>query len=150
MGHQNPCGQGLQIVLVMPVAATGLVANLESIGQPFEDPKSSTRDIVACYDVRWQIELMFKELKTTLGFNHFRFELVERWVAARLLTFLFLESYRDRQLRRPHQTAEANAGGGTNTPMTCARLSCNTSKRMSYAAYGYSRAGERADRNRMD
>jgi hypothetical protein len=60
--------------------------------------------VVAVYDLRWQIELFFKELKSTLGFARYRFRKfrqVEGWVQACLVTFCYLEWYRSRQLARP-------------------------------------------------
>jgi len=60
-------------------------------------------EVVELYDLRWQIELFFKELKSTLGFDHYRFrrfDKVEAWVELVLLTFVYLEWYRARQLRR--------------------------------------------------
>lgn len=57
--------------------------------------------IVELYDLRWQIELFFKELKSTLGFHHYRFqnfEKVEKWVELCLVTFVYLEWYRAQQL----------------------------------------------------
>jgi Transposase DDE domain len=59
--------------------------------------------IVELYDLRWQIELFFKELKSTLGLHHYRlrrFEAVENWVRVCLLTFLYLEWHRASKLRR--------------------------------------------------
>lgn len=64
--------------------------------------------IVELYDLRWQIELFFKELKSTLGFHHYRFQefrRVERWVEFALVTFLYLEWYRLQKLRRRDLTA---------------------------------------------
>jgi hypothetical protein len=51
----------------------------------------------------WQIELFFKELKSTLGFHQYRFrqfERVEGWDELLQVTFLYLEWYRARQLQR--------------------------------------------------
>jgi hypothetical protein len=65
------------------------------------DLKLSTRMIVELYNLRWQIELFFKEMKSTLGMGHYRFrqfERVERWVEMALVTFLYLEWYRAKQL----------------------------------------------------
>jgi hypothetical protein len=65
--------------------------------------KLSTRTIVELYYLRWQIELFFKELKSTLGMCNYRFRefaRVERWVAMALITFVYLEWYRARQLAR--------------------------------------------------
>jgi hypothetical protein len=67
------------------------------------DLKFSAAQIVELYDLRWQIELFFKELKSTLGFHQYRFrqfEKVERWVELCLLTFLYLEWYRAEKLSR--------------------------------------------------
>lgn len=60
-------------------------------------------EVVELYDLRWQIELFFKELKSTLGFDQYRFrrfEKVEAWVDLVLMTFLYLEWHRARQLSR--------------------------------------------------
>jgi hypothetical protein len=67
------------------------------------DLRLTTRMIVELYTLRWQIELFFKEMKSTLGMVHYRFrqfERVERWVEMALATFLYLEWYRARQLAR--------------------------------------------------
>jgi hypothetical protein len=67
------------------------------------DLRLSAAEIVELYDLRWQIELFFKELKSTLGFHQYRFrkfEKVERWVELCLITFLYLEWYRAEQLAR--------------------------------------------------
>jgi hypothetical protein len=60
-------------------------------------------EVVELYDLRWQIELFFKELKSTLGMHQYRFRAfakVGSWVAVCLTTFLYLEWYRSQQLRR--------------------------------------------------
>jgi hypothetical protein len=65
--------------------------------------KLSTAEIVELYDLRWQIELFFKELKSTLGFHHYDFldfAAVESWVECCLITCLYLEWYRAKQLSR--------------------------------------------------
>jgi len=75
-----------------------------------DDVALSARQVVELYDLRWQIELFFKELKSTLGFHQYRFAefaKVEGWVQACLVTFVYLEWYRARQLRRPGTSAEA-------------------------------------------
>lgn len=67
------------------------------------DRLRSAAEVVELYTLRWQIELFFKELKSTLGLHQYRFrrfEKVEAWLAACLLTFLYLEWYRAGQLRR--------------------------------------------------
>jgi Transposase DDE domain len=76
------------------------------------DRQRSAAAIVELYSLRWQIELFFKELKSTLGLHQYRFRQfakVEGWVAACLLTFLYLEWYRIRQLRRRDLTAKDKA-----------------------------------------
>jgi hypothetical protein len=63
--------------------------------------KLSAAQIVELYDLRWQIELFFKELKSTLGFHQYRFRKfykVERWVELCLITFLYLEWSRAEKL----------------------------------------------------
>lgn len=65
--------------------------------------------VVELYDLRWQIELFFKELKSTLGFDQYRFrrfERVESWLELVLVTFLYLEWHRARQLRRSELSEE--------------------------------------------
>jgi Transposase DDE domain len=60
-------------------------------------------EVVTRYDLRWQIELFFKELKSTLGFAQYRFRefaKVEGWVQACLVAFCYLEWYRAGQLVR--------------------------------------------------
>ena len=67
------------------------------------DCSRSVAEVVELYTLRWQIELFFKELKSTLGFHQYRFRSfvkVETWVALCLLTFLYLEWYRTSQLRQ--------------------------------------------------
>lgn len=67
------------------------------------DLRLKPRDIVELYSLRWQIELFFKELKSTLGFHQYqfqKFERVEAWVEMALTTFLYLEEYRARQLAK--------------------------------------------------
>lgn len=54
-------------------------------------------DVIALYDLRWQIELFFKECKQTLGLARYRlgdFTCVESWVRLCLLAFVYLEWYR--------------------------------------------------------
>lgn len=67
------------------------------------DLRVSARQLVEWYNLRWQIELFFKELKSTLGFHQYRFrtfERVEGWDELIQVTFLYLEWYRARQLQR--------------------------------------------------
>ncbi len=72
----------------------------------------SAREVTELYDLRWQIELFFKELKSTLGLAHYRFrrfEAVEGWVQACLVTFCYLEWQRALQLGR-RELSEADKG----------------------------------------
>jgi Transposase DDE domain len=67
------------------------------------DQRLSLRHVVELYSLRWQIELFFKELKSTLGFHQYqfqRFEAVEGWTELVLTAFLYLESYRVQQMAR--------------------------------------------------
>jgi len=66
------------------------------------DLERSAAELVELYSLRWQIELFFKELKSTLGFHQYRFRCfakVEAWVGLCLLTFQYLEWQRARKLR---------------------------------------------------
>jgi hypothetical protein len=63
----------------------------------------SLRDVVEAYSLMWKIELMFKELKSTLGFHQYQFrgfDAVEGWAELALTAFLYLEWYRVQQLSR--------------------------------------------------
>jgi hypothetical protein len=69
----------------------------------------SVWDVIELYSLRWQIELFFKELKSTLGFHQYqfqKFEAVEGWVELALTTVLYLEWTRARQLARSTLTEE--------------------------------------------
>jgi hypothetical protein len=61
----------------------------------------SVSEVIELYSVRWQIELFFKELKSTLGFSQYsfeRFEAVKGWVEVAITTVLFLEHMRAKRL----------------------------------------------------
>lgn len=61
------------------------------------------RQIVELYCLRWQIELLFKELKSTLGLAQYRFQnfpAVEGWVELTLATFAYLEHHRALRLQQ--------------------------------------------------
>jgi hypothetical protein len=67
------------------------------------DRSLKAAEVVELYDLRWQIELFFKELKSTLGFDQYRFrqfKRVESWLELILVSFLYLEWHRARQLSR--------------------------------------------------
>jgi hypothetical protein len=73
------------------------------------DPRLSVRDVVELYSLRWQIELFFKELKSTLGFHQYQFQKfdpVEGWMELALTTFLYLEHYRVQQMSRRDLSAD--------------------------------------------
>lgn len=57
----------------------------------------SVLEVIELYSLRWQIELFFKELKSTLGFAQYSFHdfrAVETWVKLAITTVLFLEDLR--------------------------------------------------------
>lgn len=63
--------------------------------------KLSVSEVIELYSVRWQIELFFKELKSTLGACQYQFEkftAVEGWMECAMTTVLFLEEHRARRL----------------------------------------------------
>lgn len=67
------------------------------------DVSLTMQEVIELYGLRWQIELFFKELKSTLGFHHYRFkefEKVATWVQLCLMTFVYLEWLRARRLRQ--------------------------------------------------
>ena len=54
----------------------------------------SVSEVIELYSLRWQIELFFKELKSTLGFSQYSFQnfrAVKAWVEMAITTVLFLE-----------------------------------------------------------
>jgi Transposase DDE domain len=62
----------------------------------------SMAEVIELYSVRWQIELFFKELKSTLGVGQYqfeRFEAVEAWMNCAITAVLFLEHERAKRLR---------------------------------------------------
>ena len=57
----------------------------------------SVTEVLELYSLRWQIELFFKELKSTLGFSQYSFidfQAVEAWVKLAITTVLYLEHER--------------------------------------------------------
>jgi len=61
----------------------------------------SVSEVIEMYSLRWQIELFFKELKSTLGFAQYSFQkflAVEAWVKTAITTVLFLEHERAKRL----------------------------------------------------
>jgi hypothetical protein len=73
------------------------------------DRRLSVRDVVELYSLRWQIELFFKELKSTLGFHQYqfqKFEPVEGWLELTLTAFMYLEWHRVQQMSRRNLSDE--------------------------------------------
>jgi hypothetical protein len=72
----------------------------------------SLREVIELYSLRWQIELFFKELKSTLGFNQYRFQsfaAVRAWAEIAITTVLFLEQLRAQRLLDRRLTKERRA-----------------------------------------
>jgi len=66
------------------------------------DRNLSVSEVIELYSLRWQIELFFKELKSTLGFSQYSFEsfdAVKAWVQTAITTVLFLEHQRAKRLQ---------------------------------------------------
>jgi hypothetical protein len=62
----------------------------------------SVSEVIEMYSLRWQIELFFKELKSTLGFAQYsfqKFSAVEAWAEIAITTVLFLEHERAKRLQ---------------------------------------------------
>ena len=62
----------------------------------------SLSEVIELYSLRWQIELFFKELKSTLGFAQYSFQsfdAVQAWVATAITTVLYLETLRAERLQ---------------------------------------------------
>ena len=59
-------------------------------------------EVIELYSLRWQIELFFKELKSTLGFSQYSFQdfaAVKAWVEMAMTTVLFLEHERIKHIQ---------------------------------------------------
>jgi hypothetical protein len=72
----------------------------------------SVREVIELYSLRWQIELFFKELKSTLGFDQYRFQsfaAVRAWVEIAITTVLFLEYQRAQRLQDRRLSEERRA-----------------------------------------
>jgi hypothetical protein len=73
----------------------------------------SAARVVELYDLRWQMELFFKECKGTLGLHQYRFgEFVkaENWGQGCLVAFVYLEWCRAQKLRRRGLSAKGRQG----------------------------------------
>jgi len=67
------------------------------------DPTATTRQVVEWYEVRWQVELFFRELKSRMQFECYvlmKFEAVERYLDLLLMGLLLLEQQRLRDMQR--------------------------------------------------
>jgi len=76
------------------------------------DPTATARQVVEWYEVRWQIEVFFRELKSRMQFGGYvlmKFEAVERYLDLLLTGFLLLEQHR---LRAMQQAGPPAARGG--------------------------------------
>ena len=66
------------------------------------DPTATARQVVDWYEVRWQIELFFRELKSRMQLGCYvlmKFEAVERYLDLLLMGFLLLERERLRDMQ---------------------------------------------------
>ena len=76
----------------------------------------SPRQVVEYYELRWQIEVFFRELKGQLGLQDYqgtRFASYERYVTLTLLAYMVLEYQRLRGLKGQAATEEPQAGWAT-------------------------------------
>lgn len=72
--------------------------------------RRSVQEVIELYTLRWQIELLFKELKSSLGFHQYqfqRFTRVESWTELALAALMYLEWRRAQQLARRRLSDEA-------------------------------------------
>jgi len=66
------------------------------------DPTATARQVIEWYEVRWQIEVFFRELKSRMqlgGYVLMKFEAVERYLDLLLMGFLLLEQQRLRDMQ---------------------------------------------------
>ena len=74
------------------------------------DPTATARQVVEWYEVRWQVELFFRELKSRMQFECYvlmKFEAVERYLDLLLMGLLLLEQQRLRDMQRSGATVGA-------------------------------------------
>lgn len=67
------------------------------------DATATARQVVEWYEVRWQVELFFRELKSRMQFERYvlmKFEAVERYLDLLLMGLLLLEQQRLRDMQR--------------------------------------------------
>jgi hypothetical protein len=73
------------------------------------DESLSMSEVIEVYGLRWQIELFFKEIKSSLGFSQYRFrsfEKIESWASLCLAAFSYLEWTRAEKLRHRKKNKE--------------------------------------------
>jgi hypothetical protein len=73
------------------------------------DPTATARQVVEWYEVRWQIELFFREIKSRMQFGCYvlaKFAAVERYLDLLLMGMLLLENERLQQLREQGPPSE--------------------------------------------
>jgi hypothetical protein len=67
------------------------------------DPTATARQVIEWYEVRWQVELFFRELKSRMQFERYvlmKFEAVERYLDLLLMGLLLLEKQRLQDMQR--------------------------------------------------
>ena len=67
------------------------------------DPTATVRQVIQWYEVRWQVELFFRELKSRMQFERYvlmKFEAVECYLDLLLMGLLLLEQQRLRDMQR--------------------------------------------------
>jgi hypothetical protein len=67
------------------------------------DPTATARQVIEWYEVRWQVEIFFRELKSRMQLGCYvlmKFEAVERYMDFLLMGFLLLEHQRLRDMKR--------------------------------------------------
>lgn len=87
------------------------------------DLRMSPKRVVELYELRWQIEVFFREMKGQLGLTDYQgtqFESYERYITLTLLGFLVLEYERLRGLNK--QSANEEPSGGWAAARTSALL----------------------------
>jgi hypothetical protein len=90
----------------------------------------SVLEVIELYSLRWQIELFFKELKSTLGFAQYSFQdfdAVKAWADIAIMTVLFLETERAKRLqdrRLSKETRQWWAGQRLHGLCTAYRQEC--------------------------
>ncbi|OGF59090.1 MAG: hypothetical protein A2Y62_18145 [Candidatus Fischerbacteria bacterium RBG_13_37_8] len=125
------------------VAGLGLVRVVYSWKTPVYDPRRDdsrqsykvlvtngvelkTRQIIEYYELRWQIEIFFREIKSSIGMCHYRgtsFEAFEKYIDMILLSFLFLEYLRKCLLEKTRSKAKRKEIGKARTTEMIYRLS---------------------------